>query len=80
MLNKENTTLPYLKIWRKYCQFTQQELAEKAHISKGAIIAAEKGEQVSLSIVESIASTLGIDARSLIRRIPEHNEGEGIGN
>jgi transcriptional regulator with XRE-family HTH domain len=76
MPDEENVTLPYLRLWRKYCLFTQQELAEKSHVSKGAIIAAEKGAPISLSTVEGIANALGIDTRSLMRRIPEHNEGE----
>lgn len=69
MAEKEQrgATLPHLAAWRKYVALTQNELAQRADVSRATITRAERGEPVSLPNVRAIAKALDITVQQLYR-------------
>lgn len=55
-----------LKVWRKFRNFTQSELADKAHITQSMITMIEKGNRIGTTdTLGKIAKVLDIDIDDL---------------
>lgn len=66
----------FLREWRKHRGLTQDQLAERASLSKPFISQLERGErQYTQEVLERLAGVLQTDAPSLIMRDPTDPEG-----
>lgn len=63
--------LPYLQDWRLRAALTQEELADKADVSRTTVHNAERGEEVLPSTVQRIAKVLKLKPHELQRPPPE---------
>lgn len=68
MFNIESGAMRLLKLkeWRERRALTQEQLAEKAGVSRGTIIRIEAGEQAHPPTVRKLADALGVDPGELI--------------
>lgn len=57
--------LKNVKKYREKKVWTQQQLAEKAGVSKPTVIAAEKGREVGIVTVQKLIKALGVDPAML---------------
>ena len=56
-----------LKAWRVYCKLTQEELARKMGISRGAYSQMEKpGNKPHSATINNVAKALGIDPKQIL--------------
>ncbi len=58
-------SVPHLRAWRIVRTISQTELAERAHVSRGTITRAEKGQTVSFPNVRAFAEVLGVTVAEL---------------
>lgn len=54
---------------------TQPELAEKAGVAVGTVVAAEKGSKVRISTVRKLAAALGVPPQALLGVEPDSERG-----
>jgi transcriptional regulator with XRE-family HTH domain len=65
-IGEERVKLPRLRALRESKLLNQEELAEKAGISRGTILRLEAGYDARLPTVRKIAETLGVDPKELM--------------
>lgn len=63
--------VPYLRQLREYAVLTQSQLAEQAGVGRATVIAAEKGDNISVTSIEKLAGALGMDKRALVYGTPQ---------
>ena len=69
---QDNPALPYLRAWRVWRGLSQQELADKAGISKTTIVQLEHGRAVPHFVtVAKLASALGLTREQLLHAKPK---------
>lgn len=59
--------LPGLRGERLSAVLTQAELARRANVAEGTVIAAEHGKKVRISTVRKLAEALGVSPQTLVQ-------------
>lgn len=65
MPRASDITAPYLRSWRADKGLTQQELADKADVTRGTILRAESGKPVNVVTLAKLARALGTTPHDL---------------
>lgn len=63
---RRGVTAPALRLWRTRRVLTQAELARRAHVSRGTIIAAEHGRRIQVPKAARLARALGVTRETLV--------------
>ena len=63
--------LPYLREWRLWVLLKQEELAEKAGVSRPTIQRGERGETLSIDNIRKLAAALNITVEQMRFERPE---------
>ena len=63
---RNGIAVPHLRAWRQYRLYTQSELAHRANVSRGTVIAGEQGRRIQVIKAARLARVLGIDRQHLV--------------
>jgi transcriptional regulator with XRE-family HTH domain len=63
--------VPYLRAWRLRATLKQEELADRADVSRPTIQRGERGETLSIDNIRKLAKALGITVEQLRFEEPE---------
>ena len=65
MTAERGIPVPYLREWRLRATLKQEELAEKAGISRPTVQRGERGDTLSIDNIRKLATALGITVEQL---------------
>lgn len=65
MAKASDIYVPYLREWRADKGLTQEQLAERADVTRGTVMRAESGKAVNVVTLAKLAKALGISVHEL---------------
>lgn len=66
--------VPYLRAWREWRAFEQEELAGRARVTSTTISRLEHGASARIATIARLAHALGIDRETLLREAPKKKD------